>query len=108
MQNLDAMNPIISKNRTTLEALCRKYKVARLDVFGSATRDENPQPPRDVDFLVTFEACAPSEHYDRYFGLLEDLEALMDRKVDLVETSALKNPYFVQSIEQSRQQVYAA
>ena len=45
---------------------------------------------------------------DRYFGLLEALEALFGRPVDLVMTAAIKNPYFLQGIEPSRTLLYAA
>jgi predicted nucleotidyltransferase len=43
-----------------------------------------------------------------FFGLLEGLSALFQRKVDLVTVSAVKNPYLLQSIERSRTLLYAA
>ena len=45
---------------------------------------------------------------DQYFGLKEALEGLLDRPVDLVEESAVKNPYIRKSIEESRESLYAA
>ena len=45
---------------------------------------------------------------DQYFGFKEALEALLDRPVDLVEKSAVKNPYIRKSIEESRESLYAA
>jgi predicted nucleotidyltransferase len=43
-----------------------------------------------------------------YFGLLEELQAIFDRPIDLVMPSAITNPYFRQNIQPSRTLVYAA
>jgi predicted nucleotidyltransferase len=102
------MNALIENHREAIESLCRQYHVERLEVFGSAA-DESFDPKRsDVDFLVVFEPCTPSEHYDRYFGLVESLEALFQRHVDLVEANAMRNPYFMRRVNECRALVYAA
>jgi predicted nucleotidyltransferase len=51
---------------------------------------------------------SPSQHSRDYFGLWFALEDLFDRKVDLVETLAVTNPYFLQEIRGSKQVVYAS
>ncbi|MEA3365462.1 MAG: nucleotidyltransferase domain-containing protein [Candidatus Hydrogenedentes bacterium] len=102
------MNALIESHHEALTSLCRRYHVDRLETFGSAT-DETFDPERsDLDFLVVFKPCTPNEHYDRYFGLLEALEALFQRPVDLVEARAMKNPYFIHRVNESRALVYAA
>jgi uncharacterized protein len=91
-----------------LRELCRTYAVERLEVFGSAA-DSSFDPQRsDLDFLVTFAPCMPSEHYERYFGLLESLESLFERRVDLVEAQAMRNPYFIRQVNESKRLLYAA
>ncbi len=62
----------------------------------------------DIDFLVEFEPLEHGRYADHYFGLLEDLETLLERKVDLVTIRAVKNPYFLESIGRSRELLYAA
>ena len=62
----------------------------------------------DFDFLVVFESASPPEHAALYFGLLEGLGTLFGKPVDLVELSAIRNPYFMESIEASRTVLYAA
>jgi predicted nucleotidyltransferase len=62
----------------------------------------------DLDFLVDFEDLESEEYADTYFGLLEGLQELFKRNVDLVMVSAVKNPYFLESIERSRTLLYAA
>ena len=98
----------IDEQREALEALCRQHRVRRLEVFGSAA-DGTFDPQRsDLDFLVEYFPLSPGEHYEAYFGLWETLEALFERKVDLVEPHAMRNPYFVRRVNESRRLVYDA
>jgi uncharacterized protein len=87
-------------------ALCRRHRVARLDVFGSAARQA--EGAADLDFLVEFEDLPAGAHADAYFGLLADLEALFDRPVDLVMASAVKNPFVRETIERTRTPLHSA
>jgi hypothetical protein len=102
------MIPDIETQRGTLAHLCRKHRVARLEVFGSATAGHFDAVASDLDFLAEFEPMSPTEHSDAYFGLQEDLEALFGRPVDVVEPSSIRNPYFLEGIDHSRVLVYAA
>ncbi len=102
------MVPELEQRRTDIEALCRRFQVRRLDTFGSAASGAFPGEDSDLDFLVEFESPAAGGFADRYFGLLEALEQLFQRPVDLVVDSAIRNPYFRESIERSRALLYAA
>ena len=102
------MQPIIETRRAELTALCRRFHVRRLDVFGSATRDDFDPARSDVDFLVEFEPPGALGALHQFFGLKEALEALFDRPVDLVVESAVKNPYIRKSIEETRENLFAA
>ena len=77
-------------------------------MFGSAL-DQNTfdGEQSDLDFLVEFLPLAQGEHADAYFGLLESLERLFQRHVDLVMIRAVRNPYFLQAIDTSRRLLYA-
>jgi predicted nucleotidyltransferase len=100
---------LIEDNREVLEDLCVKYQVRRLEVFGSALTGKNFHTERsDFDFLVEFLPLKQGEHADTYFGLLEAFEKLFDRHIDLVMPGAIKNPYFLESINKSREVLYAA
>ena len=102
------MDRDLETKREELTALCRRYRVQRLAVFGSALRDDfNPQQS-DLDFLVEFQPLAPGTYADTYFGPKEGLEMLFHRPVDLVVESAIKNPYFLKTVEQSKHGLYAA
>ena len=102
------MQPFIQARQAELAELCRRFHVLRLEVFGSATRLDFDPARSDVDFLVEFEPKSPLMAMDQYFGLKEALEALFLREVDLVEVSAIKNPYLRAGIDLSLETVYAA
>ena len=102
------MISIVESNREGIERLCRRFRVRRLELFGSAVRGQFDPETSDLDFLVDFEQLKPEEYADTYFGLLEGLRELFKRNVDLVMVSAVKNPYFLEGIERSRTLLYAA
>ncbi len=102
------MTDIIEQNKNTLALLCKKYRVAALDVFGSATTDDFNELSSDLDFLVEFDSSVKANRFDTFFALLEELKKLFGRPVDLVEPGGLRNPYFIESINQTRRRIYAA
>ena len=101
------MNPLIEEKRDEIERVCQRHGVRRIELFGSAAGPSFDPSHSDLDFLVTFQDLEFNQYADAYFGLLEDLEALLQRPVDLVVNSAIQNPYFRQSVESSRTLVYA-
>ena len=102
------MIPNMVERADELNRLCHHYGVQRLDLFGSASTGEYCQDESDLDFLVEFQPKALASYADAYFGLLQALQQLFGRPVDLVVESAIKNPYFRQSVEQTRTPVYEA
>lgn len=100
------MHPIIESNREAIAALCRRHAVRRLEVFGSAVGEAFDVTRSDVDFLVDFESNGQASPFHRYFELNEELASLLGRGVDLVMVDALKNPYFIEAVNRTRQLVY--
>src|SRR5438552_14619458 len=102
------MIDLIEQHRGELEALCRKYSVRTLELFGSAA-DGSFDPVRsDLDFLVEFLPLEPGQPFAYYFGLLECLRKLFERPVDLVTSRTIQNPVFQRSVNRNRQVLYAA
>jgi len=87
--------------------LCRDYGVQRLELFGSAARDDFDAARSDLDFLVTLGRMQNEGAFDAYFELKDDLKALFGRSVDLVSVGAVRNPYVLPSIERDRQLVFS-
>jgi uncharacterized protein len=102
------MDTLIAQHGQEVSEICRRYKVRRLELFGSAAGEEFDPSHSDIDFLVEFEALAEGEHADAYFGLLESLQSLFGRPIDLVMTRAIRNRFFIEAIEPTRTLVYAA
>lgn len=92
-----------------MATLCHRYGVTRLEVFGSAARGEDFDPARsDADLLVTFDPASALPPLKQYFALVEFLEDLLGRPVDLFEAGSIANPYLLADINRAREVVYAA
>lgn len=102
------MVQIIEAKREPLAALCRKYGVARLYLFGSALRDDFRPGESDIDLLVDFGSMDGRSKAHAYFDLLEELQGLFGARVDLVMVGALKNRYIAREVETTKQVLYAA
>lgn len=74
-------------------------------MFGSVLT-ENFNSDSDIDFLVEFFPVNSKEYADNYYDLKFSLERVLNRKIDLLEETAIKNPYFLQSIQNKKQIVY--
>ena len=101
------MIPQIEQHRQELIDLCRRYRVERLYLFGSAAEGRFNPHTSDLDFLVSLVDRAPSGQYAaRYLELAEALERLFQRPVDLVTEQSIRNPYFRRQVLRSRQLIY--
>ena len=98
---------LIKRNMAQIIALCEKHKVQELYVFGSALTNKFNKDS-DVDFTVIFDRKAlPLMVYgENYFNFKFALEDLLKRDVDLVEYNAVKNPYFKEELDETKQLIY--
>jgi predicted nucleotidyltransferase len=90
------MNRLVEERREQIAAICREPRVRRLALFGFRPRDDFDASCSDLDFVVEFEPLAPGAYANTYFGLIDALERLFGRRVDLVEAGSARNPYFLQ------------
>ena len=97
----------LESKRTDLVALCRKYGVSRLELFGSGVTEGWQPGESDLDFVVAFRSDPHRSLADRYLGLAEELEALFGRSVDVLTDRAIRNPYFRANVDATRVPVYA-
>lgn len=99
---------ILESKRKQISEACSRHGVARLHVFGSALNAEFRSDESDLDLLVEFVPMEPYARVEAYFGMLEELRALLNMKVDLVMVGAVKNPYIAREIERTKEVLYAA
>jgi hypothetical protein len=102
------MVDIIEKHLSEIQQICLRFNVSKLEVFGSALSENFNRTSSDIDLLVEFKPLKQGQNANAYFGLLETMKKLLGRDVDLVMTKAIKNPYFLQEINNKRQVLYAA
>jgi predicted nucleotidyltransferase len=102
------MTGVLENNLGAIAEVCVRHGVVRLDAFGSALRDDFRPDESDLDLLVEFAPMEPYARVDAYFGMLEELRALLGLEVDLVMAGAVKNPYIARDIERTRRMLYAA
>lgn len=86
---------------------CERHHVARLSLFGSVLTDRFDPDRSDVDLLVEFAPNA-ERTFHALFALQDELEQIVGRPVDLVQTRNLRNPYLIKSITSSARDLYAA
>ena len=98
--------PQIDIPKDKIEDFCKKWKISEFSIFGSALR-EDFSPKSDVDVLISFEPDIPWSLFD-WVDMIEELQRILGREVDLVEKSGLRNPFRRREILNSRQVIYAA
>ena len=103
------MHPLVQRHSTRIAEICRRRRVARLEVFGSAARGDDFDAERsDVDLLVEFDGTAGTPSLVDFFALRDELATVLGRPVDLVMVDAVRNPFVRADIERSREPLYAA
>jgi hypothetical protein len=98
--------PHISVPMEQIRAFCHKWKVKEFALFGSVLHDDF-RADSDVDVLVTLEEDAPWSLYE-WVDMIEELKVMFGRNVDLVEKTAIQNPFRRRNIFNSHKVLYAA
>ena len=102
------MHPAIDQHRNEISSICKRYRVSKLDLFGSAARKVDFKiNSSDADFLIEFEPDV-QVGLDQLIGIKTELEKLLGRNVDLIEPEAVLNPFVKASIQRHQESVYAA
>lgn len=98
---------LIEMNMDKIVALCQKYKVAKLWVFGSILTSRF-NDDSDVDLSISFDKSkiALLDFADNYFDLIEDLKNLFGRDIDLVCGDSVSNPYFRKELDSTKVLIY--
>jgi uncharacterized protein len=98
--------PLLTRNRKAIRALCRRFAVRRLGAFGSILRQDFDAVRSDVDLAVEFGKSRWYSPADQYFEFKTALERLLGRPVDLVELSAVSSSRLKRIIERTQVPVY--
>jgi uncharacterized protein with HEPN domain/predicted nucleotidyltransferase len=96
------MNEVVQDKLPDLVRICERCGIRRLELFGSAARDDFDPAASDLDFVVMFEESTLQDGFDSYLNTLRELEAPLGHKVDLLEADAIANPFLLDAIKQDR------
>lgn len=99
------MQRILTDNIDSLKALCMAYNVKSLHAFGSVCTDKFDENS-DIDLLISLNQMDYGDYADTYFELVDKFESVFNRHVDLVTDKSLGNPYFIESINQTKTPIY--
>ena len=99
------MNKILLENMDAIKELCDQYNVRELYAFGSVST-ERFTSQSDIDLLVSFKPMDYGDYADNYFDVVEKLEQVFNRPVDLITDKSLANPYFIESVNKSKVRIY--
>ncbi len=95
----------LEKHLQNISKLCKKHKVRKLYAFGSVLT-ERFNEESDIDLIVDFSKINVEDYADNYFDLKFSLQNLLQRPIDLLENSSIKNPYLRKALDQKKQLVY--
>jgi len=96
---------IIHQHLPQIQQVMRQHGVQKAYAFGSAVKG-NMRANSDVDFVILFPQNIDVETYaDNYFSLIDALENLLHRQVELVAEETLSNPYLIQNINSHKVEV---
>lgn len=96
---------IIEQHLEQIQKICNKHKVDLMYVFGSSITQHFTESS-DVDFLVKFGNVDLYDYFENLLNLKENLENILQRKVDILEMQAVKNPYLKKSIDNNKLLIY--
>jgi len=96
---------LLETYKEQIQRLCENHKVKALYSLGSVNTTRFTQDS-DVDLMVDFETNDPFEYTDNYFDLKFELERILDRQIDLLESKAIKNPFLKENIDKSKVLIY--
>jgi len=106
---MEARNPMavprVEVPLDRITAFCRKWGITEFALFGSVLREDFGSNS-DVDVLVTF-APGAGITFDNRVEMLDELQAIFGRKVELVEKACLRNPFRRHAILKSAEVLYA-
>lgn len=95
----------VASKRNEIVALCRRFGVRRLELFGSAARGNDNPETSDIDFILEMDD-PPADFAGRYFRFIEAMEALLGRPVDVISDQRRSNPHLWASTDRDREVIH--
>ena len=104
------MIKIVKENISTIQKLCKKHRIAKLWLFGSAVSEADFQAGSDIDFLFLYDDDGKFRkdfpYVDALLGMKKALNQLLKTEIDLIEYGDFSNPYFKEAVKTQKLLLY--
>lgn len=101
-------HPVLQAQLPFVVSLFKTHKIKNAYAFGSIVSDKFTDES-DIDLLIDFkDEVKALERGEIWWDLHDALRNIFEREVDLVVEDSLKNPYFIEDINEKKQLIYAA
>jgi hypothetical protein len=102
------LHPVFQAQLPSVLNLFKKYRIKNAWAFGSVVNG-NFSDDSDIDLLINFEdGVSGVERGDMWWDLYDGLRDVFNREVDLLVENSLKNPFFIEDINEKKYLIYAA
>ena len=100
------INGSIQNSLDVLIRILKAHRVERAYLFGSVCT-ENFNAESDVDLLIAFDkSLSPLKRGALHLNLYDEIEKVLNRKVDLITEDYLTNPYFIKVMNKTKTVLY--
>ena len=86
--------------------LCQSHRVDKVYAFGSSITEHFDPQTSDIDVVVKIDIDDPADRGEALLSFWDKLEALFQRKVDLLTEDSIRNPYLKASINRTKKLIY--
>lgn len=100
------LTTLIRENYAGFVDLCRSHRVDKIYAFGSAITGNFDPKNSDIDVVVKVDIDDPADRGEALLSLWDKLEALFQRKVDLLTEESIRNPYLKSNIDRTKKLIY--
>ncbi|RYE28422.1 MAG: DNA polymerase subunit beta [Sphingobacteriaceae bacterium] len=96
----------IQSKLTEFLLLCKNHEVKTIYAFGSSVNNNFDEKHSDIDLLIEIDTDDPIERGENLMKIWDQFEIFFHRKVDLLTTSAIKNPVLIKNIDATKVLIY--
>ncbi len=97
---------VLDEKLEAIETVCSTFRVVRLDAYGAVTGDDYDASSDPVIFAAAFEPSTPQAQYERFFGLQQALEIVMESEIELIDYKALLEGSFLRQLPKEKVTLY--
>ena len=100
------LQTLIKEKYSEFVDLCRSHSVDKVYAFGSSITDHFDPIKSDIDIVVKINIGDPADRGEALLSFWDKIEALFQRKVDLLTEDSIKNPYLKSNINRTKKLIY--